>query len=291
MSNPIILDGKTLADKICADLKRRVEVLHAGGYNPKLTIVTTGDDSASKVYVNNKIRRAKEIGIDVEVMHYDQLTSFDYSLTMGIRTPIIYQLPLTGTITENIVAITIDPKVDVDGFNRVNQYGLLTNTKSYHQPCTPKGIMRLLDEYDIDISGKHVCIIGRSNIVGKPLACMMENKDATVTLCHSKTPGPLLYETIKNADIVVSAVGKCNFINCAKANVVSHWSIDWTNKILIDVAINRDENGKLCGDIDKNILECSKAYTPVPGGVGPMTVAMLMENVIEGYEKGYYERY
>lgn len=288
MSNPIVLDGKALADKICYDLKHRVEALRTSGYNPKLTIITTGDDNASKIYVNNKVKRANEIGIDVDVQHYDELSGTDYSLTMDIRTPIIYQLPLTGIISENIVATTIDSKVDVDGFSAANQYGLLTNTKSYNLPCTPKGIMRLLEEYEIDICGKHVCIIGRSNIVGKPLACMMQNKDATVTLCNSKTPVSKLYEYVNQADIIISATGHVNTLNFDIMNYYETCTnID--KQVFIDVGINRDENGKLCGDIDSEILQRCHAYTPVPGGVGPMTVAMLMENVVEGYEKGYFE--
>lgn len=283
---PIILDGKALADKICQELKGRVDTLKTAGTVPKLTIVTSGDDSASKVYVRNKVRRAEEIGIDVEVIHHDFL-----GVTKAIRAynhqPIIYQMPMTGLIgLGHLDSIVKESQHDADGFVSSKNVSLLARgVHPDNYPCTPKGIMRLLSEYEIHPNGMNVCIIGRSNIVGRPLARMMEQGDATVTLCHSKTPEDKMYEHVKNADIVICAAGKRNLLGLDRANIVTRWNMDWSEKVVVDVGINRDENGKICGDVDPRIFDCCRAYTPVPGGVGPMTVAMLMENVVEYYEK------
>lgn len=277
---PVILDGKALADKICLDLKDRADKLKAAGITPRLTIVTSGDDAASKVYVRNKVRRAEEIGIEVSVDHYDELY-FDDVAELYDWHPIICQMPISGDVTLDDLGFIIDEaRYDVDGFVCLeNVARLASGQKPQNYPCTPKGIIRLLAEYAIPLAGKSVCIIGRSNIVGRPLARMMEQAGATVTLCHSKTPDGFLAEVLAAVDIIVSATG-------VRKMVSSCYQFPYLNEqVFVDVGMNRDENGKLCGDIDPEIFKHCYAYTPVPGGVGPMTVAMLMENVIECYER------
>lgn len=277
--NPIVMDGKTLADKICRELRGRCDLLRVTGIQPKLTIVTSGDDNASKVYVRNKVKRCEEIGIEVDVRHFD---FFDFENLMDVKyyvsNPVIIQEPITGWVNHEAVAYNINPVLDVDGFSTLNVADLAMGNAPTYYPCTPKGIMRLLEEYGVELEGKSVCVIGRSNIVGRPIARMMEQANATVTLCHSKTREVDLFEAVLNADIVVSAVGKVGVMSPT-------WPILWSDKVIIDVGMNRDENGKLCGDVEQGIKDCCKMYTPVPKGVGPMTVAMLMENVIEYYEK------
>lgn len=286
-----ILDGKALADKICVELKQRLDSIRSEPEivedGIRLRIVTSGDDEASKIYVRNKIRRCEELGIDADVRHFDNLDLFDvFRLYDETRlTPTIFQMPMTGDLTLNHLRVTCeDDLVDVDGFVTVQNVGdLAAGSQPEFYPCTPKGIMRLLAEYNIPLEGKSVCILGRSNIVGRPLLCMMEQAGATVTLCHSKTPEETLYRAIQMADIVVSATGVRNVIS--RDAMLQYGEFDVADKVFVDVGMNRDENGKLCGDIDPLVLEAAAAYTPVPGGVGPMTVAMLMENVVEYYER------
>lgn len=282
---PTILDGKALADKICLELKNRADKLKAAGITPRLTIVTSGDNAASKVYVRNKVRRAEEIGIEVDVVHFDNVCRQD-AIELDMKNcPIIYQMPITGTVTPLDLDTFVNPNLDVDGFvSSDNVAALSSGRQPLNYPCTPKGIMRLLAEYATPLEGKSVCIIGRSNIVGRPLARMMEQVGATVTLCHSKTPQHIMLDTVAVSDIVVSATGQRKTLDYAvMAQLEYHHRLDL--QTFIDVGMNRDENGKLCGDIDPSVFEHCKAYTPVPGGVGPMTVAMLMENVIECYER------
>lgn len=284
---PIVLDGKALADKICLELKERADKLKASGVFPMLTIVTSGDDAASKLYVRNKVRRAEDIGIDAEVVHYDSICRHHaWEQSMKVR-PIIYQMPITGTVTLDDLDTFVGSCIDVDGFVSSRNVSAVANgERPCFYPCTPKGIMRLLSEYEITPEGKSVCIIGRSNIVGRPLARMMEQAGATVVLCHSKTPEWMLKSAVSLADIVVSATGVRNVISDVHKYINDECDYDHLrDQVFVDVGMNRDENGKLCGDIDPQITKYSKAYTPVPGGVGPMTVAMLMENVIEYYER------
>lgn len=282
----IEMNGKALADKICKELRDRCDMMRLDGIQPKLTIVTSGNDNASQVYVRNKVKRCEEIGIEVDVRHHALLGGLDISLLCAaVDNPMIVQEPITGKGTYADVAKYIKPWYDVDGFSESNVSALAMGLEPVYHPCTPKGIMRLLKEYDVELEGKSVCVIGRSNIVGRPIARMMEQVGATVTLCHSKTPENVLYEAIKNADVVASAVGKRNIVSYNRANIVTCWKMDWSNKVIVDVGMNRDENGKLCGDIGMDIKDCCKMYTPVPRGVVPMTVAMLMENVIEYYER------
>lgn len=282
----IKMDGKALADKICLDLKARCDVLKSCNINPVLTIVTSGEDSASKVYVRNKVRRCEEIGIKADVRHYDKLDCVDVdNIEDSIQNPIIVQEPITGNATHAYVAGKLFALDDVDGFSHSNMALLATGEKPYHRPCTPSGVMRLLEEYNIPLEGKNALVIGRSNIVGRPMAMMLEHAGCTVTVAHSKTDSYMLLGLFGFADIVVSAVGKKDIISLYD---LEGWENGLKDKILIDVGMNRDENGKLCGDFSEELKQKATYYTPVPGGVGAMTVAMLMQNVIEFYENYYF---
>ena len=281
------MDGKALADKICLDLKARCDVLKSRNINPVLTIVTSGEDSASKVYVRNKVKRCEEIGIKADVRHYNKLDCVDVdNIEDSIQNPIIVQEPITGNATHAYVAGKLFALDDVDGFSHLNMALLATGEKPYHRPCTPSGVMRLLEEYNIPLEGKNALVIGRSNIVGRPMVMMLEHAGCTVTVAHSKTDSGLLPTLFSCADIVVSAVGKKNIV---ALNDLDDWDVErLKSQIVIDVGMNRDENGKLCGDFSEELKQKAAYYTPVPGGVGPMTVAMLMQNVIEFYENYYF---
>ena len=281
----IKMDGKALADKICLDLKARCDVLKSHNINPVLTIVTSGEDSASKVYVRNKVKRCEEIGIKADVRHYDYLNYEECDdIIYSVLNPIIVQEPITGNVTHAYVTENLSALNDVDGFSRLNTALLATGEKPYHCPCTPSGVMRLLEEYDIPLEGKNALVIGRSNIVGRPMAMMLEHAGCTVTVAHSKTTKDSLIENFVSADIVVSAVGKRNVVSDAEFLPSKRLK----DKVLIDVGMNRDENGKLCGDFSEELKQKATYYTPTPGGTGPMTVAMLMQNVIEYYENYYF---
>lgn len=283
----IKMDGKALADKICLDLKARCDVLKSRNINPILTIVTSGEDSASKVYVRNKVKRCEEIGIKADVRHYDKLNYIDIDDIIGfIKNPIIVQEPITGNVTHAYVARELLALNDVDGFSLFNMALLATGEKPYHRPCTPSGVMRLLEEYNIPLEGKNALVIGRSNIVGRPMAMMLEHAGCTVTVAHSKTNKESLIDYFVCSDIVVSAVGKKDIV---RLNNLAGWDImRLEKKTIVDVGMNRDENGKLCGDFDEKSKQKAAYYTPTPGGTGPMTVAMLMQNVIEYYENYYF---
>lgn len=281
----IKMDGKALADKICLDLKARCDVLKSRNINPVLTIVTSGEDSASKVYVRNKVKRCEEIGIKADVRHYDYLTEQDFlDLNREVDNPIIVQEPITGEVDHDFVAEYLNLVQDVDGFADYNVARLATGGKPYNYPCTPNGVMALLHEYGVEIEGKNALVIGRSNIVGRPMAMMLEQAGCTVTVAHSKTTKDSLIENFVSADIVVSAVGKRNIVSDAEFLPFKRLK----DKVLIDVGMNRDENGKLCGDFNEELKQKAAYYTPTPGGTGPMTVAMLMQNVIEFYENYYF---
>ena len=283
----IKMDGKTLADKICLDLKARCDVLKSRNINPVLTIVTSGEDSASKVYVRNKVKRCEEIGIKADVRHYDKLNCVDVdNIDDSIQNPIIVQEPITGNATHAYVAGKLFALDDVDGFSHLNMALLATGEKPYHRPCTPSGVMRLLEEYNIPLEGKNALVIGRSNIVGRPIAMMLEHAGCTVTVAHSKTNKESLIDDFVCSDIVISAVGKKDIV---RLNNLAGWDImRLEKKIIVDVGMNRDENGKLCGDFSEELKQKAAYYTPLPGGVGAMTVAMLMQNVIEFYENYYF---
>ena len=285
---PIVLDGKKVANEIAEDLKKRCEILKANHIFPKLIIFTNTDD-ASKVYVRNKVKRCEEIGIEVLTYPISQFEDFDwFSKKYDFENiPYILQEPSNLTKFQNAIFIDQYYQTDVDGFSASNLGKLFKNEEkdglTYFKACTPKGIITLLDYYNIPIEGRKVVILGRSNIVGRPMAAMMLNRDATVSVCHSKTPETIFDDEISTADIIISAVGKANMLSDYNP---WFYQYEFANKILIDVGMNRDENGKLCGDICKEALEYCYAYTPVPGGVGPMTVISLCENVIEFYENG-----
>jgi methylenetetrahydrofolate dehydrogenase (NADP+)/methenyltetrahydrofolate cyclohydrolase len=281
----MILDGKLVANEIKQRLKEEIDAAVAQGKRrPSLIIYTVGDDPASKVYVRNKIKACEEVGIKVE--HFatkpdittEQLKErIRWDNEAPNRDGIIVQLPLPDGYDERKIIDTIYPSKDVDGLTTINIGKLRSGQPCFH-PCTAQGIIDLLDYYNIKIDGKDVTIVGRSNIVGKPLADLMMARGATVTQCHSHTQ-QLSYHT-KMADIVISAVGKPKFI-CGKDI--------WDAEAIIDVGINRDENEKLCGDVDYNDVVNMHGeqinITPVPGGVGPMTVAELMKNTIIAWRK------
>lgn len=273
----IILDGKKLRDKILDDLKNKVAVLACP---PKLVVISVGDDAASKIYVNNKKKYAEKIGIAAEIVEYPQSVSQEVLLKEIARlnndpkvTAILVQLPLPEHIDKLKILTAIAPGKDVDGFTPYNSGLLFSGAKPFAYPATPRGILRLLDEYNIEIEGQHVVIVGRSNIVGKPLAQMMLNRNATVTVCHSHTKN--LADITKTADILVSAAGgKIIEDNMIKSNCV-----------VVDVGIFRDEQGKLRGDVNfETVSKIASHITPVPGGVGPMTIASLMLNIVDLFE-------
>lgn len=269
----VIIDGKSIAEKICTGLKQKISTLNL---KPHLVVIQVGDNPASNIYVNLKKKKAEEIGIKSTVLKFEETIS-EANLINEIEKlnnnnqvhAILVQLPLPKHIcTDNIIK-SITPVKDVDGFTAQNSGDLINGITPNAYPCTPKGIMRLLEEYNIDISGKHAVVVGRSNIVGKPIAIMLLNKNATVTICHSKTKD--LKEITKQADILISAVGKkLIFKDMVKKDA-----------IVIDVGIFKDGNGKTTGDVDfENVKEKASYITPVPGGVGPMTIAMLINNVV-----------
>lgn len=278
----IKMDGKALANGICHELKTRIDNLKKLGVDPCLTIISSGND-AGNVYVKQKIKKCDELGI--KCRHYIMEKFCGHIRYMELISKlnddpnvhgIIVQLPIercsdTGLYVRSIMN-HISYEKDVDGLCSSNVANVWADECTYHEPCTPKGIITLLKKYLGDISGKHAVIIGRSNIVGKPLAGLLLREDCTVTLCHSKTE-KLMYH-ITNADILVTAMGNPNLIQQLPHNLGA----------LVDVSMNRDADGHLVGDIPKYLYDHFAYYTPVPGGVGPMTVAMLMENVVEAAE-------
>ncbi len=270
----IILDGKKLRDKIFENLKTKLDKMPK---KPTLAVILAGDDPSSKIYVNNKKKCAEKLGINSIVITYPQNVS-EKELLDKIQelnndkeiTAILVQLPLPAHINKSNVINTISPQKDVDGLTNYNSGKIFSGEKPYVYPCTPLGIMLLLEEYNIEIEGKHVVVIGRSNLVGKPIAQMLLNRNATVTQCHSKTKN--LPEITKTADIIISAVGK----NIVGENMINK------NCVVIDVGIFKDEMGKISGDVDfEKVSKIASYISPVPGGVGPMTIASLMLNTVE----------
>lgn len=273
----IIIDGKELAKKIRTKLKIECEELKKKNINPKLAVIMVGEDPASKVYVRNKSRACEEVGIEYEEYLLDVNTTQNELIELIEKlnkdetvNGILLQSPIPSNLNINEAFRTISPEKDIDGFNPINVGKLVLNQDTFVS-CTPYGIMKIFEEYNIDLTGKNVVILGRSNIVGKPLIHCCLNKNATVTSCNSKTKE--LVKKTKEADILISAIGKANFV---KADMVKE------DVVIIDVGINRLENGKITGDVDfENVKEKASYITPVPGGVGPMTIAMLMNNVIK----------
>ena len=272
-----IINGKELAAKVRASLKLEVEKLKKQGIQPKLAVIMVGNDSASAVYVRNKSKACNEIGIAFEEFLLKEETTREELLGLIEKlnqrkdvNGILLQSPIPKHLDIREAFNTIDYRKDVDGFHPTNVGKLAIGEESFVS-CTPLGVMKMLEEYNIEIQGKNAVIIGRSNIVGKPLAQLLLNANATVTICHSKTQN--ISEIAKRADILVAALGKPKFVT---ANMVKEGAV------VIDVGINRNENKKLVGDVDFATVEPRASYiTPVPGGVGPMTIAMLMTNVVK----------
>ena len=272
-----LINGKELAKKIRGELKLEVDHLRENGIIPKLAVIMVGNDKASEVYVRNKSKACNEIGIEFEEFLLDsnikQEELIDLIKKLNNRKD-VYGILLQSPIPEHLnireAFDTIDYRKDVDGFNPIN-IGKLAIGEDAFISCTPYGVIKMLEEYNIEIEGKRAVVIGRSNIVGKPLIQCLLNKNATVTICHSKTKN--IAEITKKADILIAALGKPKFV---KENMVKE------NAVVIDVGINRNAEGKLVGDVDfENVSKKASYITPVPGGVGPMTIAMLMNNVVK----------
>ncbi len=274
-----IIDGKKISNEIKDELKEKVARLKNEGKEITLAVVLVGSDPASQIYVKNKEKACEYVGINSKTYKLSETTSEEELLKLikelnanQAVNGILVQLPLPNHINEELIINTISPLKDVDGFHPEN-VGKLSIGQAGFVSCTPAGIIQLLKRYNIGIEGKNCVIVGRSNIVGKPMAMLLLRENATVTICHSRTKN--LEEMTKQADILVAAIGKANFI--AKEHIKE-------GAIIIDVGMNRDDNNKLCGDVDFDaVKDYVKAITPVPGGVGPMTIAMLLYNCVESF--------
>lgn len=274
MSN--IIDGRLISAKVKEEVAKGVKSLTKKGINAGLAVVIVGDNQASRVYVNSKKKSCAECGIASYEYALDEGTSEQELLDLVSQlndddrvSGILVQLPLPKHINEERIIEAISPRKDVDAFHAVNVGKIMIGNFSF-LPCTPAGVMELLASTGVDITGKECVVIGRSNIVGKPMAMLLLHKSATVTICHSRTVD--LASVCKRADILVSAVGIANFVT---ADMVKDGAI------VIDVGMNRNHEGKLCGDVDFDEVKKKTSYiTPVPGGVGPMTIAMLMKNTL-----------
>ena len=271
----IIMDGKALAKKIREQVKEEVDRLNKENIYPKLAVIMVGEDPASKVYVKNKSKACNEALIEYEEFLLNEDTKMEQLLDLIKELNerkdihgILLQSPIPDSLDIYTAFETIDYRKDVDGFHPIN-IGRLALKRQTFISCTPYGVMKLLEEYNVNLKGANVVILGRSNIVGKPLAQCLLNADATVTICHSKTKN--IGEITKNADIVISAIGKPKFVT---ADMIKEGAV------VIDVGINRLETG-LVGDVDfENVKDKASFIAPVPGGVGPMTIAMLIKNVV-----------
>lgn len=274
-----IIDGKALRNRILEGLKAEVKNLDK---KPFLAVIIVGNDPASKIYVSNKKKTALELGFQSVVIEMPENTPEKVLLEKIEElnknkevNAILVQLPLPAHISTERVIETVSPQKDVDCFHPFNTGKIAQNARPFVYPCTPKGIIRLLEEYKIPVAGKNAVVIGRSNIVGRPVAAMLTNLNATVTICHSKTQN--LSEITKNADILISAAGSRGLVT---ADMVKDGAA------VFDVGMNRDENGKLAGDVDfEAVKEKASFITPVPGGVGPMTICTLMTNTFELFRR------
>ena len=271
-----IIDGKSVAAQVRADVAAEVAQLRERGITPGLAVIVVGDDPASPIYVNNKKKACAEVGIYSEEHALAADTTLDELIALvralnsrGDISGILCQLPLPDGLDERAVIENIAPIKDVDAFHPSNVGRIMLG--DYHfLPCTPAGIMELLRRYDIDVDGKECVVVGRSNIVGKPMSMLLLHSNGTVTTCHSHTQD--LRSITARADVLVAAIGKPKFIT---GDMVKEGAV------VIDVGMDRDENGKLCGDVDFASVEPKASYiTPVPGGVGPMTIAMLLQNTV-----------
>jgi methylenetetrahydrofolate dehydrogenase (NADP+)/methenyltetrahydrofolate cyclohydrolase len=276
-----LIDGNALAKQVRAEVAGRTEALKARGIQPHLAILLVGEDPASQVYVKHKVADSEQTGLKATLERHPP-TLAEADLLARIRAlnadpsvhGILVQLPLPKHMDSHKVIETIAPAKDVDGFHVANAGALMVGQPGFW-PCTPYGCLKMLDAIGYDLKGKHAVVIGRSNIVGKPMAMMLLGRDATVTICHSRTRD--LAAITRQADVVVAAVGKRNVLT---ADMVK------PGAVVIDVGMNRNDQGKLCGDVDfEGVRQAAGWITPVPGGVGPMTRAMLLVNTIEAAER------
>ena len=271
-----LIDGKAIAAAVRADLAAEVEELKAAGTVPGLAVILVGEDPASQVYVRNKTRACAEVGIHAEEYRLPATTTEQELLSLvdelNAREDIdgiLCQLPLPKPLDDAAVIAAIDPAKDVDAFSAVNVGHIMIGDYAF-LPCTPAGVMELLHRSGVEVAGKRCVVIGRSNIVGKPMAMLLLHENGTVTVCHSRTQQ--LADICREADVLVAAVGRAKFVT---ADMVKDGAV------VIDVGMNRDENGKLCGDVDFDaVAEVASLITPVPGGVGPMTIAMPLKNTV-----------
>ena len=275
-----LIDGKAIAALIRAEQATRAAHLKENGIEPALAVILVGEDPASKVYVRNKARACKECGIRSEVIRMSAETTQAELMAEIERVNsdpalhgLLIQLPLPAHLDEAAALAAVDWRKDVDGFHKMNAGALLEGEEGV-RPCTPAGCMELLRRSHVPLTGANAVVVGRSNIVGKPMALMLLEANCTVTICHSRTRN--LADIVKNADIVVAAVGKANFIT---GDMIK------PGAAVIDVGINRLPDGTLCGDADESVASVAGFLTPVPGGVGPMTVACLMKNTIEAAKR------
>lgn len=276
-----LIDGVALSQKLRAMAGARVEQLKANGIAPALAVILVGDNPASQVYVRNKVKACKDIGVQSVLEQYpsdfaqNQLLKRIDELNRDQSVHgILVQLPLPSHIDANMVIESIAPEKDVDGFHVASAGALMTGLPGFW-PCTPHGCMKMLESINFDLRGKHAVVIGRSNIVGKPMALMLLQKHATVTICHSATAN--LKAMTLQADVIVAAVGKRGILT---ADMVK------PGAVVLDVGMNRDDKGKLCGDVDfEGVRQVASHITPVPGGVGPMTITMLLLNTLEASER------
>lgn len=272
-----LINGKEIGQQIRVSIKEEVQQLATKGITPGLAVILVGEDPASHTYVANKEKACQQLGIYSELIKLPEQTTEEQLLqqieqlnSSAKIDGILVQLPLPNHINEQKVIETISPLKDVDGFHPVSVGKMLLGQETF-LPCTPHGVMKLLEFSNVDVAGKHAVVIGRSHIVGVPMGQLLLQKDATVTYCHSKTPD--LEAITKQADILVVAVGRAKMI---KSHHIKEGAV------VIDVGMNRDEFGKLCGDVDfADVVDHTAAITPVPGGVGPMTITMLMVNTIQ----------
>ena len=272
----IRMDGKALSAKVRSSILAETEELKKKGVTPGLAVIIVGNDPASEIYVRNKEKACAECGfysekyaLPAETSQEELLGLIDQLNHSPQISGILCQLPVPDHISEEAVINAIDPKKDVDAFHPVNVGKIMVGNFDF-VPCTPAGVMELLDEYQIDIKGKECVVVGRSNIVGKPMSMLLLHRHGTVTMCHSRTQH--LDEVCRRADILVAAVGKAGFIT---PNMVKDGAV------VIDVGINRNAEGKVCGDVDAAVMEKASYMTPVPGGAGPMTITMLMKNTLK----------
>ncbi len=281
MTMATIIDGKAVSQSVKDGVAKQVAELKEKKITVTLAVIIVGDDPASRVYVNNKKKACETTGIVSREYALPADTSEEQLLELIDRlnndadvNGILCQLPLPAGLDEKAVIAAISPDKDVDAFSAVNTGHIMTGDYTF-LPCTPAGITEMLDYYNIDVSGKHCVIIGRSNIVGKPMAMLLLQRNGTVTVCHSRTQN--LEQITRQADVLVAAVGRANFVT---ADMVKDGAV------VIDVGINRNADGRLCGDVDFEAVEKKASFiTPVPGGVGPMTIATLMKNTVTAAKK------